>query len=60
MNKWMNIFVLIVVLGLVFMQVNNKQMIKELQVKLDEVGEQCVVARDVEPMIIIAVPEEEK
>lgn len=60
MNKWMNIFVLIVVLGLVFMQIGNKQMIKELQIKLDEVGEQCVVARDVEPMIIIAVPEEEK
>lgn len=58
MSKATSIFVLIVVLGLVFMQIQNKQMIKELQVKLDEVGEQCVVARDVEPMIIIAVPEE--
>jgi hypothetical protein len=58
MDKWMNIFVLIVVLGLVFMQIQNKALIKQLQVKLDEVGEQCVVARDVEPMIIIAVPEE--
>lgn len=58
MTKATNIFVLLIVLGLVFMQVSNKQMIKELQVKLDEFGEQCVVARDVEPMIIIAVPEE--
>jgi len=59
MTKATNIFVLIVVLGLVFMQVQNKALIKQLQVKLDEFGEQCVVARDVEPMIIIAVPEEE-
>lgn len=60
MERATSIFVLIVVLGLVFMQIQNKALIKELQVKLDEVGEQCVVARDVEPMIIIAVPEEEK
>ena len=59
MTKVTNIFVLIVVLGLVFMQIQNKALIKQLQVKLDEFGEQCVVARDVEPMIIIAVPEEE-
>ncbi len=58
MNKATHIFVLILVLGLIWMQVCNKQMIKEIQVKLDEFGEQCVVARDVEPMIIIAVPEE--
>ncbi len=60
MERATSIFVLIVVLGLVFMQIQNKALIKQLQVKLDEVGEQCVVARDVEPMIIIAVPEEEK
>lgn len=60
MNKATHIFVLILVLGLVFLQVQNKALIKELQVKLDEVGEQCVVAGDVEPMIIIGVPEEEK
>ncbi len=58
MERPTSIFVLIVVLGLLFLQVQNKALIKELQVKLDEVGEQCVVARDVEPMIIIAVPEE--
>lgn len=60
MNKATHIFVLLVVLGLLFMQVQNKALIKELQVKLDEMKEECVVARDVEPMIIIAVPEEEK
>ncbi len=59
MTKATNIFVLLIVLGLVSMQIQNKALIKQLQVKLDEFAEQCVVARDVEPMIIIAVPEEE-
>jgi len=58
MSKVTHIFVLLVVLGLIWMQAENKSTIKELQIKLDEFGEQCVVARDVEPMIIIAVPEE--
>lgn len=58
MNKATHIFVLLVVLGLLFMQISNKQTIKELQIKLDEMKEECVVARDVEPMTIIAAPEE--
>lgn len=61
MNKATNIFVLLVVFGLLFMQVQNKALIKELQVKLDEMKEECVVARDVEsPILIIGIPEEEK
>jgi len=60
MTKPTAIFVLLVVVGLLVMQLNNKAMIRQLQVSLQEMQEQCVVARDVEPMIIIAVPEEEK
>lgn len=61
MNKASHIFVLLVVLGLLFMQVQNKTLIKQLQVKLDEMKEECVVARDVEsPILIIGIPEEEK
>ncbi len=61
MSKATQIFVLLVVLGLLFMQVENKALIKELQVKLDEMKEECVVARDVEsPILIIGIHEEEK
>jgi len=60
MTKPTAIFVLLVVVGLLVMQLNNKAMIRQLQVSLQEMQEQCVVARDVEPMIIIAVPEEDK
>lgn len=61
MSKATHIFVLLVVLGLLFMQAENKSTIKELQVKLDEMKEECVVARDVEsPILIIGIPEEEK
>lgn len=61
MNKATHIFVLLVVLGLIWMQAENKSTIKELQVKLDEMKEECVVARDVEsPVLIIGIPEEEK
>lgn len=59
MSKATHIFVLIVVLGLLFMQISNKQTIKDLQVKLDEMKDECVVARDVEsPILIIGIPEE--
>lgn len=60
MTKPTAIFVLLVVVGLLVMQLNNKAMIRQLQVSLQEMQEQCVVARDVEPMIIIAVPEDGK
>jgi len=58
MTKPTAIFVLLVVVGLLVMQLSNKAMITQLQVSLQEMEEQCIVARDVEPMIIIAVPEE--
>lgn len=61
MSKPTAIFVLLVVVGLLVMQLNNKAMITQLQVSLQEMQEQCVVARDVEsPILIIGIPEEDK
>lgn len=61
MNKPTIIFTLLIILGLIFLQIQNKTLIKQLQVKLDEMKEECVVARDVEsPILIIGIPEEKK
>jgi len=61
MNKATHIFVLLVVLGLLFMQAENKFVIKKLETKIEEMKEGCVVFNDVEnPILIIGIPEEEK
>jgi len=61
MTKATHIFVLLVVLGLVWMQAENKYTIKKLETKIEEIKEDCVVFSDVEnPILIIGIPEEEK
>lgn len=58
MNKFTQVLMLILLVALLVITSSNKMLIKELEVKLSEMQGECIVARDVEPMIIIGVVEE--